>query len=232
MHRRSRVGCRRDWVVVVKRLQRLEAPAAMAAALALVAAASAAAPHSSGGSSSISSISSSSRRPPPASSQSTPIPPHSRRCCRPPSTPGRRPLRPQDGGGLRGQVVRHQRGAGGGPRLPGHAEGARGRGHPIKRAWGAGACLKGVQSCRRASLSRHQNCTQATTQVAASPSHTDLALAFVAAVSPAWQDMLSDANPMVVANAIAALSEIQELGGQVGGRAGGRRSRRRCHAIG
>lgn len=28
------------------------------------------------------------------------------------------------------------------------------------------------------------------------------------------QDMLSDANPMVVANAIAALQEIQEIGGK------------------
>lgn len=34
------------------------------------------------------------------------------------------------------------------------------------------------------------------------------------------QDMLSDANPMVVANALAALQEIQEISGKVGGRDG------------
>jgi AP-1 complex subunit beta-1 len=31
---------------------------------------------------------------------------------------------------------------------------------------------------------------------------------------PTLQDLLGDANPMVVANAVAALSEIQELSGR------------------
>lgn len=33
-------------------------------------------------------------------------------------------------------------------------------------------------------------------------------------VSLLWQEMLQDSNPMVVANAVAALSEIQELSGK------------------
>ena len=67
--------------------------------------------------------------------QSTPRTPHPAPLTPHPTAPaaGRGPVRAQDGGGVRGQAVRHQRRAGGGPRLPRHAQGLAGGCQPHGR---------------------------------------------------------------------------------------------------